>query len=538
MSGMRLSGISLDRKLVIGCFVLLGVTVLYPALRLMVQAFLTLRSEAVFSGAGWLALQNTFLISVLSVISAGLFGSLLAVLFTRYTFPGSRCLSALAYLPFSLPPLVGVLGFYYLIGRDGILPRLTESCLGIHGVTLHGAVAILVIHTYSFFVFFYATVSSALQNLDRTQIEAARTLGAGKSRVFIQVVLPMLKPALTSAMLLTFLSSAASFSAPYFFGQDFPVLSVMIYEQRAQFHQDIALSLTLALAFVALLAVVVLRTRRRMWGTGMKGATPRLQPRNGGVAASLLAGVLVAVLLIPHGTIAWLAFTDHRAWHNEIVPTVFTLDNFLTLFRDTETWRPIRNSLWMSALAVLATVSVGLPAAYLSARKRPWGQAVHLLVLVPWALPGTVIAMNLITAFNDPWLPLYNTVWMLPLAYFVRGLPLFVRMTGAAIEPFDATLIEAGRTLGASRFYCLWHIAAPLLAPALIAATALTFVTNLGEFVTSILLYMPSNVPIAVKINMEWRGNVGTAFAYSVLLMALVAGVFLFSRRAVGKPTG
>ena len=160
------------------------------------------------------------------------------------------------------------------------------------------------------------------------------------------------------------------------------------------------------------------------------------------------------------------------------------------------------------------------------------GPAVGVLVLIPWALPGTVIAMNLIAAFNDAWLPLYNTVWMLPLAYFVRGLPLFARMAGAAIEPFDADA-DRGRQnarrepplLFAPHSRCRWW------PRALAAATALAFVTNLGEFVTSILLYMPANIPIAVKINMEWRGNVGAAFAYSVLLMLLVAGVFLYSRR-------
>jgi len=152
-------------------------------------------------------------------------------------------------------------------------------------------------------------------------------------------------------------------------------------------------------------------------------------------------------------------------------------------------------------------------------------------VMIPWALPGTVIAINLIVAFNDPWLPLYNTVWMLPLAYFVRSIPILTRVAAAAIEPFDASLLEAAQTLGASRWRCLWSIAVPLLAPAMAAGLALVFATCLGEFVASILLYLPANLPISVKINMEWRTSVGVAFAYSTLLMLLVAGAFALSRR-------
>ena len=213
-----------------------------------------------------------------------------------------------------------------------------------------------------------------------------------------------------------------------------------------------------------------------------------------------------------------------------------TFDNYAAIFSDAATFRPIRNSIWMSVLAALATILVGLPAAYLIGRKRPGGRWINVLVMIPWALPGTVVAMNLITAFNDRWLPVYNTVWILPLAYFVRNIPLMTRIVTASVTQFDATLIEAGRTLGASRAYCFRHIVVPLLAPALVAATALVFATSLGEFVASILLFTPSNLPIAIQINMEWRGSgVGSAFAYSVFLMLLVSATFLLARRFASR---
>ncbi len=120
---------------------------------------------------------------------------------------------------------------------------------------------------------------------------------------------------------------------------------------------------------------------------------------------------------------------------------------------------------------------------------------------------------------------------MLPLAYFVRNLPLLTRMGAAAIEPFDGQLMEAGQTLGATPRYCFVHIVLPLLAPAVAAGAALVFATCLGEFVASILLYIPANVPISVQINMEWRAAMGNAFAYSVLLMVLVLGAFVVARR-------
>lgn len=518
------------------CLAVLAVTILYPSVRLLWRAVATWQGRAILAGAGYAALRNTVFIGFASVLTSGVVGTALALALARYTFPGRRVLAALVYLPFALPPLVGVLSFYYLIGRDGLAPRLLERLTGIPGLSLQGPAAILVIHTYSFLVFFYAMVSAALENLDVSQVEAARTLGAGRWRTLGRIVLPSLAPALVGASLLTFMASVASFSAPYFFGQDFPMLSVQIYNERTQFHHEAALTLTVILAAVSFLGLVVFRSTGPAGGVASKGVRIALRGR---AARVLVPGVLwavVLVLLIPHAAIAGLSLADHHAWHTELIPTHFTLANYAALLRDPRALAPIRNSLWMSALAAAAVLGTGLPAAYLVARRRPGGRLINVLAMIPWALPGTVTAMNLIVAFNDPWLPLYNTVWLLPLAYFVRGLPLFTRMACAAIEPFDASLVDAGRTLGASRWFCFSHIVTPLLAPALVAAAALVFVTSLGEFVTSILLYMPDNLPIAVKINMEWRGSVGAAFAYSVFLMALVVTTFLVSRRFASRP--
>lgn len=521
-----------ERGLLLGCVAILGLTTAYPTARLLLQAAAQWQWAALAQGPGYAAVRNTLVMSLASVLTAGMLGSALAGAFHRYAFRGKPVLAALAYLPFALPPLVGVLSFYYLIGRDGVVPRALERVLGGAGYALEGPWAILLIHTYAFYVFFYATVSAALAVRDRAQVEAARTLGAGRVRVFLRVTLPGLRPALLGAALLTFMSSSASFSAPYFFGQDFPMLSVRIYEERMQFHHEAAVTLTVALACVSLLGLVLFRSYRRAAGVAVaKGAAPLERPRPAPRAVQAALWAVTAVLLTPHALILWFSVADHRAWHAELLPTRLTLANFAALVQDPRAFAPLRNSLWMSALAAAVALAVALPAGYLIGRRRAGGWLVSLLVMIPWALPGTVIAINLIVAFNTRWLPLYNTVWLLPLAYFVRGLPLLTRMAVAAIEPFDASLVESARSLGARPGYVFARVAAPLITPGVLAGTALVFATSLGEFVSSILLYLPANMPIAVKINMEWRGSVGAAFAYSVLLMVLAGATFLVSRR-------
>lgn len=520
-----------DRAAFGACLMLLGFAVLYPAVRLAITAIGSWEWDAVLTGAGFEATRNTVIIGFLSVLFAGMIGSGLAVLFTRYSFPGRAWLSAFAYLPFTLPPLVGVLSFYYLVGRDGFIARYFDIHHGMEGWYLRGAPAIIVIHAYSFYVFFYAMMSTALESMDVAQIEAARTLGAGRWRVFYRVVLPMLKPALLGASLLTFMTSGASFSAPLIFGDDFPVLSVQIFQEDSQLNEGAAHTLTIVLALVSLMGVLLFRSRQASTGSASKGVRVVVRARSGRILATGAAIVIVAILLLPHATIVWLSFIDNSEWDTEVIPREMTLDNYTRIFKESGAFTPIRNSLWMSALAAAITVATALPAGYLIARRRRGARWVNFLVMIPWALPGTVIAINLIVAFNDDWLPLVGTVWILPIAYFVRNVPLLTRMTSAAIEPFDGQLLEAGQTLGASRWYCFGHIVFPLLAPVIASGAALVFAVSLGEFVASILLYGPGNTPIAVRVFELWRFDMAMACAYSVFLMLLVAATFVISRR-------
>ncbi|MDZ4857722.1 MAG: iron ABC transporter permease [Candidatus Hydrogenedentes bacterium] len=521
-----------DRLLLLFCLAVLGLTVAYPTFRLIVEAVAHWQPDALARKGGWIAVRNTVFISLLSVACAGGVGTALAFALARYSFPGRGVLAALAYLPFTLPPLVGVVSFYYIIGRDGFIPRGLEQAFGWEHAALEGPAAILLIHTYSFYVFFYAMVSAALESLDRSLIEAARTLGASRRMVFLRITLPLLRPALLGAALLTFMSSGASFSAPLIFGNDFPMLSVRIYEEQSAHNEAHAQTLTIVLAAVSLLGVLVFRSSRALKSGAAKGVRAPVRSVAGRWLALAVASAVIAVLLAPHATIVWLSLVDHRQWYAEVFPAAWTLDNYREIFSDASAFRPIRNSLWMSVTAAIASLAVALPAGYLIARRRRGGSWVNALVMTPWALPGTVIAINLIVAFNDRWLPLVGTVWIIPLAYFVRNVPLLTRFCASAIEPFDASLIEAGRTLGARPSYCFRRVVLPLVAPAIGAGLALVFATSLGEFVASVLLWVPANIPISVQINTAWRGSgIGAAFAYSVLLMLLASATYLVARR-------
>lgn len=526
----------------------LGGYVLYPSLRLFATGLDAERLRALFgtaASANVRALVNSVLISLYSVGGAGVLGTGLAWTFYRYDVPLRRPLMALAALPLALPPLVGVLAFLFLYGESGILPRGLQHLLGLEAVpfALEGLGAVWVVHVYSLYVYFYLFVLAALRGLDGSLLEASADLGAGAWTTFRRVVLPALRPALGGAALLVFMVSMASFTAPLLFAGTEPFLTLQIYNYKTNGDLEASASVAVVLTTICLLFLAGLeatgRPQEGAAGAG-KGAAAPPQPVGRG-RARLLAGaasaLLVLFLLLPIATIVLLSFAQEGSWTYQVLPTRYTLANYAALAADPAVLAPVLNSLQMAALATAACLVVGLGVGLLAVKSRVRGRGLlRGLAVLPFAIPGTVVAVNLLVAFNTPTPLAFGQVlvgsfWILPLAYFVRHLPFVARASIAAFERFDDRLAEASADLGAGFATTFRRVVLPLVGPGVLAGTLLAFVTALGEFVASILLYTVSNRPISVQILSELRlYDFGAAAAYSVLLMGLIAAATLAVR--------
>jgi iron(III) transport system permease protein len=497
------------------------------------------------------ALATTLIIAVGSVAAAMLIGLPLAFLLSRFEFPGRRVLAAVATLPAALPPLVGVVAFLFLYGESGVVTRGVQLALGLEGApwTLTGVWAIVFVHAYTMYVYVFLFVSAGLERYDTTLDEAAAGLGAGTTRRLRRVTLPLLTPAIAGAMLLVFMSALGSFSAPYVFGGGLRVLSTQIVASKLNGAMGLAYVETTVLALSAVAALVLLRwfERRRQYASVGKGRLTRT-PIAAGVARGLVAPaalLLVVLLVLPHLMVVLVSFARDGAWTTQVLPPDYTLDNFRRLTTDSQLWRPIRNSLSMALIATAANVVVCFVAAYLIVLTRFRGRGLlQLLVALPWAIPATAIAIGLASTFDrhDPATArvlLVGTFWILPLAYFVRGIPLVATAVEGSLRQMDPSLEDAARGLGASRWLMLRRVILPAALPGLAAGAMLAAVTAVGEFVASVVLYTHANRPIAVEILAQLRAfSFGTAAAYSVLLILLVLAITLAARwteRRVGR---
>jgi len=524
-----------------GLALLLAWLVLFPILVVAREAADGTALRAFFRAGEWSALWASVWISLASVALAAAIGVPLAFLFEWFDFPGRKTLGSLVALPVVLPPLVGVIAFLFLYGESGFIARAVQALFGLPEAPwrLQGPAAILLVHAYSMYVYFYLFTRAGLAKLDVSMLEAAQALGAGRWATIRRVVLPLVRPSLVGAAILTFMTSLGSFSAPYVFGGGFRVMTTQIVATKLNGDLPLAMVETLALAVVAVAGLLILR---RTEGDDIlvalgKGIAPRPRPirRPGIRALATVAGWGFAVLLLlPHLTLALVSLVPYGAWTTQILPPVLSLENYRRLFSEAERLRPLLNSLWMALVSTGAAVVLALAAGWLIVRRRiALRRAIEGLLALPWALPGTVFAIALAMTFSVHAPPLrwvlVGTAAILPLAYLVRALPLTGRALLAGYRQLDPALEEAAASLGAGRWRTLARVTLPQLRPGLAAGASLAFVAALGDIVASIVLYTYETRPISIEILSSLRlSETGVAAAFGVVLMvvsALVLGI-------------
>lgn len=312
-----------------------------------------------------------------------------------------------------------------------------------------------------------------------------------------------------------------------------------------------AVTETVILAVISLAALIVFQRyegTRKFVAAAMKGAPRRREVISKGVARTLAtsAAIVLSVLLIlPVLTLVLVSFAKQGSWTTQTIPAAYDLSNYVRLVNEPQASEVFVNSFLMSGVAAVAALVWSLCVASLTFRAadRPrrvarFGRRIlSLLILIPWALPGTVVAVSVAEAYGSPSMLLgsfilVGTFWILPAVYFLRFMPLVVRAVQASMEQIDPSLEEAAGSLGARAWQRFTRVTLPLVWPGAVAGTLLAFVIALGEYVASVLVFVPSNRPISIAIASEMRDfNLGTAAAYGVVLIGIIAATMVLAGR-------
>ena len=480
-------------------------------------------------------LIHSIILGVLSVLVCGGIGILLAFLIHFFEFPWKQLMDTLLLLPMVMPGIIIIYAFVQLYGESGMITKGIQIIFGLNNppLTLSGLSGILVVHAYTQYVFFYITVSIAIRHIDPSVIESARSLGASSLKIFYSILIPFLKPAIIASCAMTFISGAGSFTAPSIIGDDFKVLTTQILLSKANNFMDVAATQVTILTCISLLFFLVFRIyeAKSQFVSSVRGGSFRpikISNRFLAFTSRSVAVILIITILLPVITIIIVSLTPSRSWMVNYFPTGFTLENYAGIFTSSRKLQPFINSILMALAAGTAGLFIAVPASYAiikTTTKFKW--LIEFLTMLPWAIPCSAIAINLINTFNTPTPLALNTVLvgtsvLLPLGYLIRSLPIMVKTLNISYQSLNDTYLEGSRNLGANALQTFRKISVPILFPAILAAFLLMFIRSIGEYTVSVFLYNASNKPMSIAmVNGIFEYNIGLAMAYGSLLILL-----------------
>jgi iron(III) transport system permease protein len=497
-------------------------------------------------GVAW----NTLILAILcAVLSTGL-GLAFALIVTRTAFPYKKFLRVLSVLPIITPPFVIGLGLILLFGRSGLINQFLEWAFHVQPTRwIYGLQGVLLAQIFAFTPIAFLVLIGVVEGVSPSMEEAAQTLRANRWRTFVDVSLPLMRPGIANAFLISFIESIADFGNPIILGGNFGVLSTEIFFSvvGAQLDQGRAATLGIVLLAFALAAFFLQRRAigRKVYtalsgkgDSGLPTQLPNLMRKLCyGIALpwALLTVVIYAMALVG-------GFVE--TWGRDYTPT---LKHYVKAFG--VEWGPhgilwtgaAWNSFWttvkLSAIAAPLTAALGILAAYLLTRQKFVGQsAFEFGTMLSFVIPGTVIGVSYILAFNVPPIEITGTALVLIVCNIFRNMPVGVRAGMAAMSQIDKSLDEASTTLGARGFTVLRTILLPLLKPAVVAALVYSFVRAMTT-VSAVIFLVSAEYEWATTyiINRVVNGDYGVAIAYSAVLIVLMLIAIWIIQKLVGE---
>ncbi len=540
--------------LLIWAFLLLFV--FYPLTRIFYDAFsdeagrVTLANFAEFFADSFYlrSLWKSLALGVGAVITTSIVGIAVAFLLIRYEFPYRNAFSYLTMLPMILPPLVGVLGFVFILGRAGTLNVILMDWFGLEEPVnfMYGVHGVLLVETVHLFPMMTLSILDALSRVDPSLEEAAQGMGANGWRRFRDVTLPLTTPGYVSGALLVFIWTFADFVTPLVVGvQDLlaaqAYLNIVQFVDRRIFRMGIVIS-----ALLVLLAIFFVLAARQY--VAIKDysslAYSKVERRPlGPVQRWLAVGFLSALMfisLIPQ--IGVLLAAVGRGWALTPVPLHYTMEFFEQV--SVETPKFITNSLVFCAIAVFMCLLIGVPMAWIMGRTQAPGRgSMDALTTLMLAIPGTAVGIAYVRAFNFPlpWIgePLTGLWFILPLVLAVRRLPYTVRGSYSSLLLVHKSMEEAAENVGATKLRVFRDITVPLVWKGILVGALFSFITSIQEASSTIFLTMGGKEMIPFGIfSFYIAGSQSQAAALGVILIVLCAVSLFIVNRIAGTRVG
>ncbi|RRD65134.1 ABC transporter permease [Fretibacterium sp. OH1220_COT-178] len=498
------------------------------------------------------ALSMSLQLALCVTVACTVVGTLFAWLVTRTDLPFKRTMKVLFTVPFMLPAFIGALAWKMLLSpRAGYINQLWMELWGTRTplFNVYSFWGIVLIETMYLFPFVFIQVSGALERMDPTLEESARISGAGLFTITRKITIPLILPSVVSGALLVCLYSLAHFGTPAILGTEVGIYTIptKIYElihQSAGSFTAIRAATVMSVILV-ISAAVILYAQNRVVKSGRfqiiagKSVRPTVLKLRGLRLPlfTLCVVYLLVTVVMPTVTIFLVGLL--KTYGLPIRLENMTLDNFrYVLFKWKLTKDAIFNSLYLSLGAALVTMLAGGIISYVLVKMKVRGKwFLEFLGMLPFSLPGTVIALGVILTWSGRFgVNIYNTAWIIFVAYIARYMAFSLKSNSAALEQVHDSLVEASRASGATPWQSLRDVVIPLIRPGMIAAFFLIFLPALRELTTSVLLYGPTTRTIGVAIyTLNEDGETVYACALAAVALVLIVGGEILIKRFFEK---
>lgn len=544
-----LSGISI-------IYLFLGVFLIYPLFQLFYDAATNMKGSfslmpfyEFFTDPFYLnAMWRSIMLGIGTVITTSILGIIIAILLVRYDFKGRGLFTYLTILPIIMPPLVGVLGFVFIMGRAGTVNVILQDYFGFTQPVnfMYGIHGVLLVETLHLFPLMTLSILDALSKIDPALEEAAESVGSQGLRRFWDITLPLTTPGYVTGALLVFIWTFADFATPLVVGIH-DVLAAQAYLNIVQFVDERLFKMGIVIsAIMVMLAVLFLVLAKRYVAikdysslTYSKVERRQLSPL-ANLLVVLFIGIVLLFAFIPYLGIGLDAFG--KAWALTAFPESYTLHYFKRVIIETPKF--IVNTLLFASGATLLCLLLGVPIAWILARtKVPGRDALDSLVTLILALPGTAVGIAYLRAFRGD-LPFTDTSLLsmgiiIVLVLGVRRLPYTVRGTFASLLVVHKSYEEAAESVGAGKFRTFKDITFPLVWKGILAGSLYSFILSLQEASATLLLTVPGKEVLAVGIfNFYTSGSRNEAAALGFILLVVGAICFVVINRVAGTKMG
>ena len=473
-----------------------------------------------------------------TVLTSTIIGVPIAYVLTRYNVPCKKLIHILIIMSLMSPPFIGAYSWIVLAGRQGIVTKLITA-LGLPAPTIYGKGGIIFVFTLHLFPYVYLYTSGAMNSIDASLEEAAENLGMSKLKRIWTITLPVVLPSILAGCVMVFMTCLADFGTPMLMGEGYVVLPVLVYneymsESATNPYMASALSVIIVSCSLLVLAFQKLVIDKRNYM--MSSLRPPQETKLRGFKRFLVSApiyIVVFLAFLPQIVVVCQSFIE-RSFSGVVKGINFSNYEFISKRLATN----IKNTYLFSLIAIVFIVLVGILVSYILVRKK--GKVANLidtLIMFPYVIPGSVLGIGLIIAFNRKPVVLVGTAAIMIISYVIRKLPYTVRSGTAFLYQMDPFVEEASINLGVSPLKTFFTVTARMMLPGVLSGAVLSWITCINELSSSIMLYSGKTSTIAIAIYQEvTHMNDGPASALATILtVTTIISLAIVFRLTKGK---